>query len=98
MPMEMAPREVNLTAFQVRLMRLAEPQRVANERIWQVLLNPAMDAQALFFGAKAQGLNRNIDRFAQVERNSLTLQLAGLDFGEIENIVDQREQAIWGNF
>ena len=50
-------------------------------------------SQALRVGARGEDLDRFLDRFAQAELDSLELELAGLDLREIQNVVDDLQQA-----
>ena len=73
---------------------LAEPGGVAYQGVGHVRLQVAGQLQALLVGARGQGAQGVADRRPQGEVSRLQLQLARLDLGEVEQVVDQAQQAV----
>ena len=48
--------------------------------------------QALLLGPQSQRLQCVSQRFSQVELDIIQIELARLDFGKVEDVVDQGEQ------
>ena len=55
------------------------------------------DLDAFRLRARRQQLDRLLDQRAQRERPRIEIELAGFDLGEIENLLDQRQQRFAGS-
>ena len=75
---------------------LAEPRGVADDARGQPLVDVGGDLQALGLRARAEQLDDVLDQAVERERLRLEFELAGLDLGEIENLLDQRQQRVAG--
>jgi hypothetical protein len=72
--------------------------RVAQETLRNVFGNGAHQLQPLVMRAQREGLDRRRDRLAHVEVRGIDVDLAGLDFREIEDVVDDGQQAVGRGF
>ena len=91
------PFSVNLMALPARLSstwrsRGASPTR----RRRQALVDEAGDLDALGLRARRQQFDRFLDHGGEREGPRLEVELAGLDLGEIQNLLDQRQQRFAG--
>ncbi len=75
---------------------LTQPARVAHEDLWKILVDAVDELQALCRGGGGQDVQGGLDGLAQDERPSLELDAPGLDLGEVEDVVDDRQQGIAG--
>ena len=92
---ETPPRSVNLIALPARLnstwrSRAASPTTLRR----QALVDVAADFEALGLGARAEQLDRFLDKGRERERPRVEIEPAGFDLGEIENLLDQRQQRV----
>jgi len=71
---------------------LAQARGVADDTRGQALIDIGADFQAFGLGARPQKLNSLLDESRQRERSGRKIEAAGLDLGEIENLLDQRQQ------
>ena len=71
---------------------LAQPHLVAQQQDRQSRIDRPGDVDALLVGLRRQQLDDALHAFADRQRRALQLQLVGLDLGEVEDLVDQREQ------
>ena len=71
---------------------LLEPQRVAAIALRQGGIELDGKGESLLARAEIEQLDHVVDRLAQREGLPLDGQLAGLDLGEIEDIVEDAEQ------
>ena len=75
---------------------LAQAQGVSHQHGWQVGIHLAQQLQVFgpgFFGDHTQDIGNH--RF-QLKRHALHIELAGFNFGEVENVVDQAQQMLAG--
>ncbi len=75
---------------------LAQPAGVADQAQRQVGGEAADQLQALGLGARREQLDDVAHRQLDVEGDRLEGQLAGLDLGEVEDVVDHRQQGVAG--
>ena len=73
---------------------LLEPQRVAHQRQRRVAVHQADQLQAFLVGRGGEHGQGVLEQIAQVERGAVEHQLAGFDFREVENLVDDAEQVV----
>ena len=73
---------------------LAQPRRVADHVRRQALVDVAADFQSLGLGARPEQLDRLLDEGRERERPRREIEPSGLDLGEIENLLDQRQQRL----
>ena len=85
--------ELDCVAHQVG-QHLPQPLRVAEHAGRQVRLDLAVQFDLLAVGADGELLAGRLDEVAKVEPGALDLHLAGLDLGEVEDVVDQRQQRV----
>ncbi len=67
---------------------LADAQRVTHQVFGHLGINAAQQLQVFGLGFFTHEVDHVVDHRFQFERHRLNLQLAGLDFGEIQNVVD----------
>ena len=75
---------------------LAQTPGIADQRVRYLGRDVAGEFQTFFVGAGSQRLDGALETLTQIEGDRLELEFAGLDFGEIENIVNQAEQRFGG--
>ncbi len=75
---------------------LAEASGVAGDRARQVVVEGVGQLDALGRRRRGQDVERALDALAEREGLRLELDLAGLDLGEVEDVVDDREQRLGG--
>ena len=75
---------------------LAQPPRIATHRRGYVRRHVIGQLDALLMGARGEGAHRLVQGVAQVEVHPLQVQLARLDLGEVQDVVDQRQQRVRG--
>ncbi len=75
---------------------LAQPARVAPHQTWQV--GRDLDGKGQTFGRRARGDQgaHPVDRGSQIELDLVQLQPAGLHPGQVQDIVDDRQQRLAG--
>ena len=73
---------------------LPQPAGVADQGVGHVRLHVADQLQPLLVGPHGQRPQGVADRRPQREVGRVQLQLAGLDLGEVEQVVDDAEQAV----
>ena len=73
---------------------LPQPHRVAAQAARHLRIDRAGDFEPLGLGALAKQLDHVLDRLDQVEDDLLEIDLAGLDLGKIEDLVDDFEQVL----
>ena len=74
---------------------LADAARVAHQHVAARSAGSSPAVRALWLGPPAPGHWSSLRSSSQqVEGDGLQIELAGFDLGEIENVVDQREQAL----
>ena len=73
---------------------LAQAPRVAAQRRRNVCVHERRELQAFAAGDERRQVTRVLHRVAQVEVQGLDLEFAGLDLGEVEDVVDDREQRL----
>ena len=71
---------------------LAQAGHVADDGFGGVRIDQVGQVQPFLGGAGRQQVQRALDALAQVKGLVLQLQLVGLDLGEVEDIVDDRQQ------
>ena len=86
---------MNLTAFESRLSSTCR-SRVASPTIpaGTLLVDETAELDVLLRGARSDDVERSLDALAEIERLPLQLEPAGLDLGEVEDVVDHAEQRI----
>ena len=77
---------------------LADAAGITDQLLRQVGLDLEGQFKILFEGAQRERLQRFGDGPLEVERNLFDEQLAGLDLGEVENVVDHGQQRIGRGF
>ena len=75
---------------------LTNATRVAVQVFRNLFINVECQFQSFGMGAKAQCFHGVAQRFADIEGCYFQFEFAGFDFGEIENVVDQRQQCVAG--
>ena len=73
---------------------LPQPCGVADHPLRQTLVEIGGDLEALGLHARGQQLDHFLHQGREPERARLEIELAGLDFGKIQDLVDQRQQRI----
>ena len=73
---------------------LAQPRRVADDAHRQPLVDVAADFQPFRLGARPEQLDRLLDEGCEDERPGREIDPPGLDLGEIEDLLDQRQQRL----
>src|SRR6202043_2790917 len=71
---------------------LADAPRVTEDGLSDIWLHFVNQFEPLLVRSETQRLHGLAQTFAQIERNGLNLQLAGLYLGKIQDIVDNRQQ------
>ena len=83
------PSWVNFTALDTRLRHdLAEPRRVADQHARDRGSGDVTDLELLVAGDAREDRQGLLEDAAEVELDRLELQLAGLDLGEVQDVVD----------
>ncbi|MNV25331.1 hypothetical protein D3C71_1164270 [compost metagenome] len=77
---------------------LLEPQRITHQRQRRVAVNQAHQFQLLGVGGRGEDGQGVLQQVAQVERNMVEHQFAGLDLREVEDLVNDPQQAVGGFF
>ena len=77
---------------------MPQPAGVSNQGIRHVRLHVTDQLQPLGVGAHGKGAQGVPDRRPQPEIGGGQLQLAGLDLGEVEQIIDDAQQVVGGGF
>ena len=75
---------------------LAQPAGVADQGVGHVRLHVVDQLQPLPVGPHGQGPQGVADRRSQREIGQVQLELAGLDLGEVEQVVDDAQQVVGG--
>ena len=92
-----SPASVNLMALPTRLSQhLTQPAGVAHQGVGHVRLHVADQLQPLPVGPHGQGPQGVTQSRPQGEIGRFQLQFAGLDLGEVEQVVDDAEQVVGG--
>ena len=73
---------------------LAQPPRVAAQQTGNRRFDQAVEFEIFLLRPDGQHLDRIFHRNAQIEIQGLQLQLAGFNLGEIQNLVDDRQQRL----
>ena len=73
---------------------LPEPARVADQPVGDGARDRIGQLDGLPFGQEGDAGHGRVDRVPEVERDFLHLDLLGLDFREVENVVDDRHERI----
>ncbi len=73
---------------------LPHPGRVADDRAGGVIGEIEPQGQAVALRRGPQQRDDRLQRAAQVERDRFDAQLAGLDLGEVEDVVDDRQERL----
>ncbi len=73
---------------------LADPAGIAGERPMQVAVHEAPQLDPLTACLFGQQCNNSVHHGVQVERNDLGFELAGLDLGEVQDVVDGAQQRL----
>ena len=66
----------------------AQVMRIADQTVGCIRRDAHQEAQSLLQRRGAQHGRRRVDQFVQVERGAFENQLAGLDLGKIEHVID----------
>ncbi|MCY1349030.1 hypothetical protein D9M69_352000 [compost metagenome] len=75
---------------------LAEPQRVAEQPRRHLRVDVEQQGQALGRGLVADQPDQVLQHLVEIEGDAFEAQLAGLDLGEVEDVVEQTEQVLAG--
>ncbi len=75
---------------------LPQARRIADQRRRQTGRDQASELQSFSRGRIAEALGHVLDEVAEIERRLLELDLAGFDFRDIEDSVDDSEQCLGG--
>src|SRR5882672_10903338 len=90
-----SPRAVNLIALPIRFVSTCfNRPGIAEEQIRYVRANVAGELQAFLLRADAESLHQILDGVPQRERDPLETEPARLDFREVQDVVDDREQRV----
>src|SRR5580692_4636069 len=73
---------------------LAEPGAISPNKRGDFRSHFANQFQSFFIGAKSHGFQRQLHGFTNIEIRLLEGELASLDFGEIENVLDHRQKRV----
>ena len=73
---------------------LPDPARIADQGLRHVAGNAEQKLQALLQRAEGEHAGRIADDLAEIESDVLHLHFAGLDLREVEDVVDQSQQAV----
>ena len=73
---------------------LAEAAGVADQGVGHVVGDVEGQLQALLVGPQAERPHRVAQAVAEVERAGVELELARLDLGEVEDVVDHRQEGV----
>jgi len=76
---------------------LAQPRRIAADRGGHVRRHVIGQLEALLMGARRQRAHGLVQGVAQVEVDRLDVELAGLDLGEVQDVIDQCLQRVRGD-
>jgi hypothetical protein len=94
----MPPRSVNFTALPIRLSQdLAEPAFVADQHLRQGAVQHGDQVERLAARVRQQQGHHVLDDLARPEPGRARLDLAGIDAGEIEDVVDRDMQGPTGD-
>ena len=90
-----SPRSVNFTALLSRLTRIWRSRVTSpSDGLRGVGIDQIGQIEAFLGSLGGQQIERALDAFAQIEGLVLQLQLVGFDLGEIEDVVDDRQQRL----
>ena len=90
-----SPRSVNLMALPTRLTRTWRSRRGSpDEGVRHVGRDVVGQLQPFLVGAQGQRVHGVVEGVAEVEVDRVQVELAGLDLGEVEDVVDHGQQAI----
>ena len=87
--------EFDRVADQVQ-QHLLQAVRIAHHAVRHGFVDMDAQVQALFAGGHRENLDRLVHALAQREWDRTQVQLSGFDLGEIQNVVQQRQQGIRG--
>ena len=73
---------------------LADAADIADHQIVQMRRDPHDEFEILFLGAGGNQRRDVLDRLGEIERGRVEHELAGVDLGEVENVVDDGQQRI----
>ena len=85
--------ELDGVVYQIH-QHLVQPHGVAFDNGQQVVVNFCLQDQALGFGQESERLGGPVHRGGHIKGDALEVYLAGLNFGEVQNVVDNQEQAL----
>ena len=91
-PIETVPRSVNLTALVRRLSRICRRRVGSPHQVEGRFGLRDIDTQGLPPGVALYQVSAGLDQRAELERHDLERKLAGLHLGEVEHVVDDRQQ------
>ena len=77
---------------------LSQPGRVADQDVWHVRPHVVSQLEPLPVRPSGQGPQGVAEQGTERELGGVQVQLAGLDLGEIEQVVDYAEQIVGGGF
>ena len=77
---------------------LAKPGGVATNDFWNIRGNLAKKLETLFISPQGQRLQGCFHAVNQAEITQFEFHFSGFDLGEIENVVDDREERVRGEF
>ena len=76
------------------LQYLLQPFGVGKHRLWQPWIEADEEVHVLRFGDMAEGALDIAAQIVEVKVGGVDCHRAGLDLGQIENVVDQRQQIV----
>ena len=82
-------RELDRVSHQID-QQLANPARIPDQRLRNIRLHFVDQLQSLLLDSEAQGFHRFAQAFAQIEGDRFHLHFPRFDFGEIQNVIDDR--------
>src|SRR5579863_5806003 len=73
---------------------LTQTGRITQQTLRHVRQNVIQELEALLVGANTHHAHGAVQTLPQIEVNDLHVELPSLDLGEVEDVIDQREQRI----
>ena len=90
-----SPASVNFTGIADQVDKnLAQARHVAFDPIRHAVVNPVAEVDGLRCRTVGEQLKRLFDAGRDLESVCLQLEIAGLNLGEVENVIDHRQQRI----
>jgi hypothetical protein len=77
---------------------LPQPARIAAQGVWHLGIDVGQERQPFFAGILRHRPENSRQRLSQAKIGVLKIQPAGFDLGEIQDIIDHREQGVRRRF